>query len=141
MRRAAMTAQIDPPGLPAGDRMSPAEFRVAREYLGLTGDWLARRLDVNPRTVRSWEQGRDPIPDGVRKEIIDLEELTASFVADVVGQFLDRPDPVVITYRSDAEYRRAWPDARFPAAWHRAIVARVAREVPGLAITYEEPAP
>jgi hypothetical protein len=133
-----MTEHIDPPGMPEDERMTPAEFRVVREHLGLTGDWLAGHLDVNPRTVRAWEQGRYPIPDGVRVAIEDLEERTATFVAAVVAQILDVPDPVVVTYRSDAELRAAHPEVGFPASWHRAVIARVAEDVPGLAITYEE---
>jgi hypothetical protein len=46
------------------------------------------------------------------------------------------PDPGVLTYRSDAEYHAAHPEIPFPAAWHRAVTARVAQEVPGLAIAY-----
>lgn len=43
-----------------------------------------------------------------------------------------------MTYRSDADYHRAHPQARYPASWHRAVVARVAQEVPGLSIVYQE---
>lgn len=43
-----------------------------REILGLTGDQLAAHLHVNPRTVRSWEQGRDPVPEGVWAEVDTL---------------------------------------------------------------------
>ncbi|MDX3531181.1 hypothetical protein P1P75_33455 [Streptomyces sp. ID05-39B] len=51
---------------------------------------------------------------------------------------MDLPDPGVITYRDDAEYLAAHPDAEFPASWHRAVVARVAQEVPGLSIAYPD---
>jgi hypothetical protein len=44
--------------------MTPAEFRVVREFLGLSIEWLAEHLEVNPRTVRHWEDGGYPIPDG-----------------------------------------------------------------------------
>ncbi|MFL4491585.1 helix-turn-helix domain-containing protein [Streptomyces sp. VTCC 41912] len=131
-----MTEYTDPPGMPDDERMTDAEFKVVREYLGLTGDWLAEHLEVSPRTVRHWEAGKYAIPDGVRLALEDLEARTAAFIEGVVKQLMDMPDPKMITYRSDAEYRAAHPEVPFPASWHRAVVARVAQEVPGLAIAY-----
>jgi transcriptional regulator with XRE-family HTH domain len=131
-----MTEYTDPPDMPDDERMNPAEFRVVREFLGLTGDWLAAHLGVSPRTVRHWEQGKYAIPDGVRLAIEDLEARTGEFVDGVIEQLMDLPDPGAITYRHDAEYRAAHPEAEFPASWHRAVVARVAQEVPGLSIAY-----
>jgi hypothetical protein len=131
----------DPPGMPDDERMTDAEFRVVREHLGLTGDWLAGHLGINPRTVRSWEQGRYPIPDGVRLELEDLEQRTAEFVDGIVEKLNAAPvDATVLTYRNDDEYHAAHPDQPWPASWHRAVVARVAMEVPGLAISYPAPA-
>jgi hypothetical protein len=126
----------DPPGMPDDERMTPAEFKVVREFLGLTGDWLAAHLGVSGRTVRHWEQGKYDIPDGVRLEIEDIERRTGEFVSGVVGKLMDLPDPAVITYRDDTEYKAADPEAEFPASWHRAVVARVAQEVPALSITF-----
>jgi hypothetical protein len=131
-----MAEYTDPPDMPDDERMTDAEFRMVREYLGLTGDWLAGHLGVNPRTVRSWEQGRHPIPDGVRLEMERLEQQTSEFVGAVVAQLLDIAEPTVIVYRSDAEYHAAHPEIKFPASWHRMVVARVAQEVPGLGISY-----
>ena len=131
-------AYTDPPGMPDDERMTSAELRVVREYLGLTPEWLAEHLNVSARTVRHWEAGKYAIPDGVRLEMEDLERRTGEFVAGVVGKLMDLPDPGVLTYRSDAEYRAANPDVEFPASWHRAVVARIAQEVPALRIAYPE---
>ncbi|MFL0393600.1 helix-turn-helix domain-containing protein [Streptomyces albus] len=128
----------DPPGMPEDERMTAAEFKVVREFLGLTGDWLAGHLGVSPRTVRHWEQGKYAIPDGVRLEIEKLERQTGEFVSGIVEKLMDLPDPGVITYRNDDEYHAAHPEIPFPAAWHRAVVARVAQEVPALSITYAD---
>lgn len=133
-----MTEYTDPPGMPDDERMTDAEFRVVREYLGLTGDWLADHLGVSSRTVRHWEQGKYPVPDGVRLELEDLEARTAQFVVGAAAQLLDMPAPGVITYRTDTDYHAAHPEIEFPAAWHRAAVARIAQEVPGLAIAYAD---
>lgn len=126
----------DPPGMPQDERMTAAELRVVREFLGLTPEWLAEHLNVTGRTVRHWERSKYHIPDGVRLEIEDLEYRTGTFVSGVIEQLMDLPDPAVVTYRSDAEYHAAHPDVPFPASWHRAVVARVAQEVPGLSIDY-----
>ncbi|MFD7995459.1 helix-turn-helix domain-containing protein [Streptomyces mexicanus] len=126
----------DPPGMPEDERMTPAEFKVVREFLGLTGDWIAGHLGVSPRTVRHWEEGKYKIPDGVRLAIEKLEATTGEYVGAVVEQLMDLPDPAVITYRTDAEYKAADPDSPFPASWHRAVIARVAQEVPALSIGF-----
>lgn len=118
--------------------MTDAEFKAVREYLGLTGDWLAAHLGVSPRTVRHWEAGKYPIPDGVRLEIEDLERRTGAYVSAVIEQVMDVPDPVVITYRNDEQYRQADPTSPFPASWHRMVVMRVAQEVPALSIVYAD---
>lgn len=128
----------DPPNMPVDERMTDAEFKVVREFLGLTGDWLADHLSVNPRTVRAWEQGKYPIPDGVRQEMEDLERRTGEFISGVIAKIMDLPDPTVVTYRNDAEYHAAHPEIPFPASWHRAVVARIAQEVTGLVIVYPD---
>lgn len=126
----------DPPGMPEDERMTPAELRVVREFLGLSSAALAKYLGVSDRTVRHWEAGKHPIPDGVRLEVERLEAYTAEFVAGVVEKLMDIPDPVVVTYRSDREYHAAHPEIPLPASWHRAVIARVAQEVPGLSIVF-----
>lgn len=133
-----MTEYTDPPGMPEDERMTPAELRVAREFLGLTPEWLGEHLDVSARTVRHWEAGKYTIPDGVRLEVEDLEARTTAFVGGVVEKLMDIPDPAVVTYRDDAEYRAAHPEIEFPASWHRAVLARVALEVPALSIVYAD---
>ncbi|MFF5642995.1 helix-turn-helix domain-containing protein [[Kitasatospora] papulosa] len=131
-------AYTDPAGMPEDERMTDAEFRVVRDFLGLTGEWLAGHLGVSSRTVRHWEQGKFAIPDGVRLEIEDLEARTGVFVSGVIEKLQGIPEPGVITYRSDTEYHAAHPEIPFPASWHRAAVARIAQEVPGLAIAYPD---
>ena len=130
------TAYGDPPGMPEDERMTDAEFRMVREFLGLTGDWLAAHLGVAPRTVRRWEQGSYPIPDGVRLEMEQLEATTGRAVGELVDALRDTPDPLVRVYRNDGEYHAACPESGFPASWHRAVVARAVLEVPGVAVGY-----
>lgn len=122
---------------PHGDEpMTGAELRVVREWLGLTTRWLADHLDVAERSIHRWESGERPIPDGVRLAVERLEQATSEIVEAAVTACNDAPDPGLITYRSDGEYAEHHPEQPWPASWHRAVVARVAHEVPGLTITY-----
>lgn len=117
-------------------QMTAAEFKVRREALGVTTAWTAARMRVQERTVHRWEAGVSPIPEGVRIEMDYLQMLTADAAEAMRLDLLLQESPSVVTYRTDDQYRRACPDGEFPASWHRAVVARVAREVPALGITY-----
>lgn len=124
----------DPPGMPEDERMTGVELKTIREWLGVSGDWLAAHLDVSSRTVRHWEAGRNATPDGVRLEVERLEAVTAQYVAAGVEALTGASDPAVVTYYSDEQYRHAHPEQEWPATWHRRVVARIAQEVPGLVI-------
>ncbi len=115
--------------------MTGAELRATREMLGLTGDHLARMLRINPRTIRSWEQGRDPIPARFGPELTQLVSATREAVAQMAASVESQSDPLLLTYRSDSEYLAANPDGRWTAAWHRQVCARVADQV-GARIDY-----
>lgn len=130
----------DPPGMPEDERMTPAELKVVREFLGVSGEWLAGHLKVSARTVRHWEEAKYPIPDGMRLAVEDLEARTAEFIGGAVRQLNDLPDTTIATYRNDVEYHAAHPEIHFPASWHRRVCARIAQEVPGLSIVYADTA-
>lgn len=128
------TQYTDPDGMPEDERMTGIELKMIREWLGVSGDWLAEKLNVTPRTVRHWEAGRNAIPDGVRLEVERMEVLTAQAVTAGIEALMDLPEPTVMTYYSDEQYHERDPDAGWPASWHRRVVARIAQEVPGLVI-------
>lgn len=100
--------------------MPGVELQTRREYLGLTIEALAHLLEVNPRTIRSWESGRDPIPLRVPEEVARIEADTDAAVARAAAD----GDTVVV--RSEAAWRASGhPDAaRFPARWQRHVAAR-----------------
>lgn len=103
--------------------MTPAELRLIRESLGLSGEDLARHLDVAARTVRRWEHGHSPIPDGVGDELAALERDAEQRVDRIVAGGLD---VLAIPEVSD------WP----PPAFHRAVAARVRRTLPHVRVVY-----
>lgn len=120
------------------DRMTGGELQTVREYLGLTGDALAAILGVQPRTLRAWEAGKDPIPARVREEVEALEFSTSMSVAELVDELnaaADKADPAVVVYRSDEAMHAARPDTtHLTARWWRHVVARACAEVPGVVI-------
>jgi hypothetical protein len=114
-------------------RMDGGELQTVREYLGLTIESLASMLRVNPRTVRSWEAGRDPIPERIRVEVEQIESMTAAAVGELVEALNAARDPAVVVYRRDEDMHAARPDiAHLPARWWRHVVARAAHDVPGV---------
>ena len=128
--------------LHTGQAMPAIELKAVREWLGVSGDWLAERLGVIPRTVRNWEQGKYPIPDGVRLEVEALQALTSQVVTANIAALMDKPEPAIATYRTDEEYWSTLDDGspRWPASWHRRVVMRIAQEVPGLVVVEGAPA-
>lgn len=125
----------DPHGENPRDRMDGGALQTIREYLGLNVEVLAGLMRVNPRTIRSWESGRDPIHEHIRLEIEQLEDMTAAAVGELVAALTTSRDPVVRVYRSDEQMHAARPDiAHLPARWWRHVVARARQEVPGVEI-------
>jgi transcriptional regulator with XRE-family HTH domain len=119
--------------------MTPAELRVIREWLGLTGEALGQLVGVQDRTIRRWESGQDRIPDGARLDIEHLESLATEAVEALTSQLRDAAEISTLTYRTNEDFWAHRPAlAQYPASWHRAIIARVAHEVPGLEIGYAQ---
>ena len=128
------------------DAMTGGELQTIREYLGLTGEDLARLVEVAPRTVRAWEAGTVPIPttrrEGrvpVREAVTRLEVYTAGAVDDLETALRDAraagQEPAIVVYRTDADMHADRPDtAHLPARWWRHVVARAAHEIPDVVI-------
>lgn len=94
-------------------RLSAAEFAARRHLIGLTLDQLADVLHVNRRTVRSWEQGRMPIPERITDELNNL--ITQH--DQLLERILDSDIPVYLP-------RRAGDAQGMPGGWYVAAAAR-----------------
>ncbi|GAA2679815.1 MULTISPECIES: DNA-binding transcriptional regulator [Actinosynnema] len=110
--------------------MTPAEFKVLRESLGLSAQWLATAVHVDQRTVRRWQGGAIPL----RADVVTLLTRIAEWDAAETGAAA-KPDslpagdwPVLEIPRVDAGVA---DDLGFPAAYHRAVAARVRRRLGG----------
>lgn len=101
------------------ESMTAAEFRIRREQLGLSAEWLADRLGVALKTVQRWENGHRPIPRGVVSEL--------DVMSTAVGELAARPCAERLLASTDAVMRipRTGTHLGFPASWYRALVDTV----------------
>jgi hypothetical protein len=90
------------------------------------------------RRLQRMERGEAQIPEGIVDEIDDIYESAMSLVNNLVIQYRGKVkkaqevgDDVILLTQRDDDTR-----GRYPAAWHRAVCARVAAQVPGLIIDY-----
>lgn len=99
--------------------MRPIEVKARREALGLSQDRLADWLDVKRATVSRWETGRQPIPDGVGDDLLDLEVSVGELVAAYVRS--GRAGEALLVSEGD--------DEDFPACSRRVALARALFEL------------
>lgn len=119
--------------------LTPAELLIIREGLGLGVDELGVLLGVQDRTIRRWHMGESPIPAGVEEQLREVTAEADRMVEAGVAEFILEHDPVVVVFRHDEALWASDPMfAAYPARFHRAIVARVAREVPALRVVFAE---
>lgn len=116
------------------ERMIGIELTCIRESLGLTDDALAGILKVNPRTIRSWQKGRDPIPYRVPSELEKLQSETEQAVEELVEKLKGEEEPVVFVCRNDREFTQLYPDSKFNARWWRQVALKAAKQVEGARI-------
>jgi len=109
-------------------RLRPPEVAIRRHRLGLTLEELADAIGVNPRTVRAWESGRDPVPVRIRAELDVLAGEHDQTLADmiehaedhqVVGIFRDKGAPVP-----------------HPRGWYVAAAARAMDSHPDMVVAW-----
>ena len=105
--------------------LSAAEVAALRTAMGLSSDQLAAMLGVNPRTVRSWESGRD--------------RLSASS-SGAVRTLLARHNALVEDYlATDATIhipRAMDSDAVPPRGWFLAAAGRAMADEPDLMVEW-----
>lgn len=124
--------------------MPAAELRTVTEYLGISQVELARILGVNDRTVRSWLNGRDPIPEGIQATVAGWIDVASGVVSDLVMERKGESGDGValVVYRSDQDFWDAKPQLRpWPARWWRMVVARAADQLGRPTIRYPDESP
>lgn len=119
--------------------MTGAEFRTLRDALGLNVDTCCRLFAVADRTVRRWDTGRLPVPEGVARQLLQLDasfdEGAAQSVSMLDHLLEETPVPpgiepqlTLVRYRTDADLARYHPDlGRLGTLSHGMIIDRAAR--------------
>jgi hypothetical protein len=113
--------------------MTAAELTVAREFLGLTGGWIATAAGYSGRTERRWEAGDTATPDSVRALTDTIDKLTGEAVSWLVHRLQHADRHCVLLLRDDTDYQAAAPAGTIamPARWHHHLAARAALTYPG----------
>lgn len=111
--------------------MNKTEFRLLRESLHLSQTELSEIFQVNIRTVQSWEQGRERIPEKRINQLLDfnsaLDFSAENFERQVVDlrKNHDAPDEIVLLAYKQEDYSGDFPhhklhNALLMRCWHRA---------------------
>lgn len=118
--------------------MTPAELRCLREELRLTIKALSVAVGQTYQTVTRWESGERALSRYSAGALAALVTLTDTAVADLVQAH--EPGSTIVTYLDDDSFREHVNTGVFllPAAWHRGVAWRAARQVPGAVITYHQ---
>ena len=107
--------------------METLGFHAIRLATHLSTSELGRLLEVNERTVRSWEQGRDPIPEGVAEFMLDLAA---------------RHDALARGYADTGTAVLKWDKrdySKYPRAFYAAAVGRALGLNPHLKVKWDAP--
>lgn len=117
--------------------MSPAQFRVMRDFLKLPQSVLAELLGVERADISGWESGASQTPESVGSRYKEIAAMTSFNVDANVQSLSDGSEDTMETYRSDADFWAVHPYMRpYPASWQRGVAGRVAQQFPGLSIGY-----
>lgn len=133
--------------------MTPAELKTMREAIGLSVSELAAFANnVQERTVRYWESGRNQVPKDVETLVMDIRQLLdarANELAEAIRELIRIDGPlegpfVLIRYKENADLWHFEPKWRsLPTTAHGAFLTkcRVALADLGVAtrIVYMDP--
>lgn len=113
--------------------MNGPTLKTVREALGLSVPWFANFCNVQERTVRHWESGRNSVPSAIATGIRSLEKASAELVEQLVDQarliIQQHGMPTgaipVVRYADDDDLKHYQPRmAGLPATFHAAAIAR-----------------
>lgn len=113
--------------------MTPAELKTMREAVGLSVPDLAALVNVQERTVRYWESGRNAVPEDVSSMVLGVDRQLDALVDQVMGvvrehiaaQGGEPEDIVLLRYRENADLWHFLPDFKpLPTTTHGALLAR-----------------
>jgi len=117
--------------------MNPAKFKTIREAIGLSISELSDIADVQPRTVRYWESGRNTPPDDIAQQLTLIDSILDSQVNHAIAIYQEKkPDEVVLyRYVNCDELYKAHPEFKgLPVTTHAAMLYRALRKFEGIGV-------
>lgn len=113
--------------------ITSAELQTYREFLCLTAGELGEMIGMTSENVIRYEN-REGLGGPQAKAVMRLVTETYD-VINMMASTLDRKHPhgrMATVYRTDAEYRAAFPGSPWTAAWHRMVTAHAAVKASGV---------
>lgn len=115
--------------------MLGAEFKSARERMGLTITTMAALLSVSDTTVKAWDKGKYRLPPGAASEVEMLRDYTRRCVDTIVELAAATEAPLILVWHLTEEMPPGTART-LGAQWWRAVAAGAQERVPSLAIGY-----
>lgn len=115
--------------------MTPAEFKTLREYLGLSGQWVASQLFVSLRTVQHWESGRNAVSEKAERLLEQIDGLFESKIGKALADAYElsasgEHQVSLFRYPDDESLWQADSEMQgIPSAAHASLLARIRREL------------
>ena len=126
-----------PPAAGAAAVMNAARLRMIRQWLGVDVEALAELLGINVRNLRKYELGTSSMHPAVAERLAGFVDRADAEVDALLADLDGQQAPRVLLYRDNPELWAARADLRpLPVGWHRAVVARVVDELPGVVVDY-----
>jgi hypothetical protein len=115
--------------------MTPAEFRCAREFLGLSKSWVATQYgNVSKVFVEQWEVEGTKVPDDAAELMDALLAAASQTVGTLTIKWSQQNGDKAIPVPNG----EVMPDGEMPARYYRHIASRVAERTQ-LGIDYGSP--
>lgn len=111
--------------------MNAAEFRCGREYLGLSTQWVAEKLQKNTRTISAWEEGKSPLPSYASEFMSAMLAAGEQTVGALTTRLPSMGDSIPVPFGDKVR------DREHPPAYYRRIASRVAERTK-MTIEYEK---
>lgn len=122
-------------------RMTAAELKATRAYLGYQLRELAEYLDTPLSAARDWERERYLPPPEVTERVRELVALTDEAVSYLTRHYETHTAewPIELP-KSEADCEWVYPDVRRPVGaslgWWRMVIARVAHNLPDAGVDW-----
>ena len=123
-------------------RMTAAELKATRAYLGYQLRELAEYLDTPLSAARDWERERYLPPPEVTERVRELVALTDKAVAYLTRHYETHTAewPIKVPYNQAAVDAGIYEDVQAPegapVGWWRMVLARVAHNIPDAGVDW-----